>query len=575
MAVKETGGVSANLTLVQYFIDKSGLTQKDLSSKCSISLEHLRDCLRGKYPMTQRTIESLAEVLDIAPETLMMPGKEYRRNRNEAALYKFLEDPKKKPTGLQWRDVITLQDKLGDFTLDHNKAALIDNPGFWVDDKYQPFKSDNVDKVRSSDKSTIIVRGRARVGKSCMLIGDAITNMFKYPGMRVLITRAFNVDLSVVRATINDMCRWKFSDPACVIGIYGGPTQYTNLYINEGELVLLGIDTRPDSVMGDNFDIIIHSQAEQLQRETYDKLLTRATPLGGQFLDADGNPISKIYLDANPHRTDHWIERLCDDEKVLTVNFGWEDNPAYYDADGNPTKALLDVQERLSSVETEHVRKRLFEGIAANPEGVIITLTDKDFITELPEGFPAGYRCYRAIDFGYKDPTVCLWIAEHNHTGNIIIYREWRHTEVDTVDMGKDVIKHTKDERILDTITDTDPNLQKILRDKCKMKTTMVEKGQNSINAGLDLIHDRLNNNGVQIFENLVKRDPRIVAKGDPMSLRDECDRYGYDIKGNKDIPIDKYNHAIDAWRYWELWRANKPATAGVGITTTKEQLVL
>ena len=152
-----------------------------------------------------------------------------------------------------------------------------------------------------------------------------------------------------------------------------------------------------------------------------------------------------------------------------------------------------------------------------------------------------------------KDPSVCLWVGVHRQTGDVIVYREWRRVETDTIEMGKSVKEHSK-ERVLVTVIDNDENLQSILRKSCGLATELAQKGPNSIASGITLIQNKLKkaedglDGGLYFYNDPVVRDPVLVRENQPLTIIDESELYAWHEKSDK--PIDQYNHGWDALRY-------------------------
>ena len=325
---------------------------------------------------------------------------------------------------------------------------------------------------------------------------------------------------------------------------------------------LRGID-RPSSQLGAGYDCVLFSQAEQIKKENIDVISSRCTPASKNWV-VNSQPRSMIIYDANPNRIDHWIETAIANG-LYKIDFDFIDHPGYFDEDGNETELFQRVYSRLDRLEGVW-RQRLLEGKAANAEGTIFELNPCHFLDKLPEDFETNNTFYRGFDFGMKDPNVCLWVAEHNHTGDIIIFKEWRRRGVDTIEMGHAVNENTGRE-IQATIIDNDENLQSILKEHCDIDTFLAEKGPNSIRSGLTLIENKLEkarrdeDGGLYFFNDPVGRCPIISRENEPQTIIDESELYAY--RENSDKPVDKFNHGWDCLRYVLDFIENKPMTFG------------
>ena len=62
------------------------------------------------------------------------------------------------------------------------------------------------------------------------------------------------------------------------------------------------------------------------------------------------------------------------------------------------------------------------------------------------------------------------------------MFREWRHTQKTSIDMGNEVrvLRDTNKERILKTIIDNDEEKKRLLLTHCRIRSELTEKGPGS-----------------------------------------------------------------------------------------------
>ncbi len=569
-----------NYTLIKHVMQKRDLTVRELHTKVcrrlSIKKAQLNEgyfyqMLRGEKKLNEERLAAVSFALGVDPDYFRTSLGRLMIRKAEADLTDFALAPERFDAK-ELQEYLDISERLGhiDFAPDLPDTETIQQWDFWKRDTIVPFRSEKAEDFWQFTGDEILVRGPARCGKSTLTLEWIIAKMFQNPGMQVLITRAFAVDLDAVRQNIIDLVKYKFTDPLSSIRVIGGKKFHT-VEVNGGEIHLKGID-RPGGLQGAGFEIVLHSQAEQIKKENIDYINSRCTPAANRWME-QGVSRSMVIYDANPNRLDHWIE--AEIKKGLAyISFDFVDHPAYFTQDGEETELFKGVYGRLSKLEGV-VRQRLLEGKPANPEGTIFELEDCHKLAKLPDDFATANSFYRGFDFGMKDPNVILWFAHHRATGDIINFREWRMTNTDTIVMGE-AAKNYSDEKILATVQDNDENLQRILLKECGIPTILAQKGPNSITSGITLAQHRLQMaregkpGGLYFYNNPVVRDPQLVKDNEPLTTVDEADLYSW--HENSDKPIDKYNHGWDIIRYMLDYLENRQAPVGFGGTGAKRQ---
>lgn len=191
---------------------------------------------------------------------------------------------------------------------------------------------------------------------------------------------------------------------------------------------------------------------------------------------------------------------------------------------------------------------------------------------------PRHWKRYRTLDFGYRAPFFCGWIAiagsdakEYSPNlkeGDMVLYREIYYTQR-TASVNAERVKEFskyKDgtpEKIVGTVADWDSGDRAEFESK-GIYTIMANK---DITLGIQKVRERLGNfdetrgNIVPprffiLEDSLVDPDPKIrinIETGDknnnPTKAAEEFSVYSW--KEGKEEPIDDFNHGLDGLRYF------------------------
>ena len=375
---------------------------------------------------------------------------------------------------------------------------------------------------------------------------------------------------------------------------YGGENPQWYDYNNGSRVWIAGLDN-PGKALSSERDFIYVNQAEDLARDDWQTLTTRAT---GRGAVADW---TMLFGDCNPGPPSHWIVNR---RTLKVLESRHEDNPSLFDdagaitAQGIRTMAVLDALEGV-------LKERLRFGRWVVAEGAVYAF-DKalHLIDAMPEGW-RNWKKYRAIDFGFNNPFTCLW-GTTDRDGRLYIYRQLYMTER-TVDVHAKTIKRverwykTKEDYLreaaealrlnqlktfeatyaLDEADDwmidrrTRQPVPNPLREKIESsvadhdaedRATLAKEriitvpAKKSISPGIQAVQKRLRKAGdgrprlYVLRGSLIERDETLAAKYLPYSLEQEFDSYVWpkndEGKPMKEAPIKLYDHALDPLRY-------------------------
>jgi phage terminase large subunit len=312
-------------------------------------------------------------------------------------------------------------------------------------------------------------------------------------------------------------------------------------YPNGSEITVGGMD-RPGRILSAEYDIIYAAEAVQLDLEDWETLVmrNRSTVV----------PFQQVIGDTNPDRPDHWIKQRADEGLVTLLNTYHEDNPKYWDGgdwtwDGR--NYVIGKLDRLTGVR----RARYRDGKWVIAEGAIYDDWRADLHVIDRFEIPAGWRRFRAVDFGYTNAFVCQWWAVDTD-GRLYLYREIYYTRRLVEDHAAQINALSVGEKIEATVTDHDAEDRATL-ERYGIRTTAADK---NVSAGLQAVQSRLRVQGdgrarLYIFRDaLVSRDPELAEAKLPTSTIDEIPGYVWNDRKTKEEPVKENDHGVDAMRY-------------------------
>lgn len=395
--------------------------------------------------------------------------------------------------------------------------------------------------AQSATQHEWILAGPAETGKTFATMWRLDTLLKTQPHSKYTLVRKVAADIvpTVLQTYLRTV---ELSGSGAVP--YGGSQPQWFDYPNGARLYLAGMD-RPEKVLSGERDGFCVNQAEELNLDDWELMTTRATGRGA----VTKTPM--VFGDCNPGPPNHWIIN----RPTLQVLYSrHEDNPTLYDGhctlteQGNRTMAVLDA---LTGI--RHKRLRLGLWVAA--EGVVYEEYDRAIHLIDRFSIPSDWRRIRVVDFGYTNPFVCQWWAM-DYDNRMYLYRELYQTQTTVTQHAKEIKRLTGDEWIEATVCDHD----------AEDRATLEENGivtmaaRKPISVGIDAVKERLAINGdgkprIYVLRNsLVSADAHLIEQKLPTSTEQEIEGYMWhkfqDGKPNKEMPVDKDNHGMDALRY-------------------------
>jgi len=404
--------------------------------------------------------------------------------------------------------------------------------------------------VDCQEQETILA-GPADTGKtyaSCMYVNSL---MWKYPKAQGVVMR--KTYASIIGSFLVTLK--KIMGPIPVA--YGGNKPEWFDYPNGSRLWVAGLDNA-DRVLSSERDFFYLNQAEEFTLSDWETMLSRCTGRGAVM------PFTRMMGDCNPGPPNHWIKQR---ESLTLFQSRHEDNPTIFDANGviiPGAQKRIDILDRMSG--SRYQRLRL--GKWSQAEGAVYedwdtsvhlldrgnspSLYDKDGKICIPKEWPR----WMTVDFGFNNPFVAQWWTK-NPDGDLIMYREIYMSQRLVEDHAAQIIRLSEGERIIQTYCDHDREDRETLSRHGVPNAPAykdIERGIGAVGARL-----KKGKNGkprLYLMRNaLVEVDPELAETKQPICTEQEFDMYVWpkavDGKSLKEVPVDAWNHGMDALRYF------------------------
>jgi phage terminase large subunit len=406
----------------------------------------------------------------------------------------------------------------------------------------------------------LLICGPSGTGKSRAGLEKLHTMALLTPEMRGLIVRKTRESLGTSALVTWRKQVAKEAINAGIVNFYGGsaeePAQYR--YRDNGSVVAIAGLDKASKVMSTEWDVVFVQEATELTKDDWESLTTR--------LRNGRTSFQQLIADCNPDAPTHWLKKRCDEGTTVLLESRHEDNPLYFDDDGNMTPAGIDYirgkLDKLTGVRYLRLRK----GIWAAAEGMIfedwdpaIHLIDR---FEIPEAWPR----YWVVDFGFTHSFVLQrWAIDPD--GRAYLYAEQHMTRMLVEDHAAETLRLVTDEQghwtephPRSVICDHDAEDRATLERHLGLSTIPAVKG---VADGIQAVGARLKRAGdgkPRLFvlrDSLARRDPELVSAGKPTWLAEEISGYVWaepratgTVVSAKERPHKVDDDACDCCRY-------------------------
>lgn len=259
-----------------------------------------------------------------------------------------------------------------------------------------------------------------------------------------------------------------------------------------------------------------------------DEMLTRLLQRSG-YLSWSMTPI------LSQPELEERIEDLPDTDKVFKINL----NDNRISRGGYIPDKRIDDMIAQWPVEVQATR---IAGDFASFYGTVFKTYNRSIHVIDPFRIPKSWRRYRAFDFGFTNPFVCLWLAK-DPDENWYVYREYYQAQTGIEEHIRKVMLFSKGEQYIKNIADPE---DAEARSKLRKAGIVTKAARKDVAAGIECVQSKLKvkaNGKASLF---IMRPCKNTAR--------EFAVYHYPKGTNtanpKDHPIQKDDHCIDAVRY-------------------------
>jgi len=392
----------------------------------------------------------------------------------------------------------------------------------------------------ASTLKEILISGPARTGKSLAALTKIDFCARQYPASRHLVVRRYRTSLTESGLVTFERDVLGLDHPLVIDGPRRNYRQSYN-YANGSEIVVAGLDN-PGKILSAEYDLIFIQQAEEVDEQSWQTLLTR--------LSSYRMPFQQILADCNPTSPSSWLYKRSQSGAMQYLQGDHRDNPLLYDADrGEWTEIGREYLSTLNLL-TGTLRQRLRDGLWVQAEGVVYAnfgmenLTDEEPDSEQPIEL--------AIDDGYIDPRAILFIQR---TGSrILVFDELYHSYHLAETCVQEMLDRCEERGWPKPELAAVPSEAKELQQRLRRADVVARPGTHRpLTAGIDVVR-RLICDGQGVRSIVVNHRCKNL-------LRELTEDYQYppgSARGDSEVPVDKNNHAVDALRYWCWLRARR-----------------
>ena len=373
----------------------------------------------------------------------------------------------------------------------------------------------------TSTEQEVMCSGPAETGKTVACVLKAHSICQAVPGAQGFIAR--KTFASLVGSVVMTYKRVVQPDLRGIV-TYGGAKPERFIYQNGSQIWLVGLDN-PGRALSSERDFGYVNQAEELLINDWETLLTRVTGRGAVVKDA------QLFGDCNPGGSMHWIRKRATLRMICTTH---RDNPSLYTESSQLTPQGVKSMAALDAL-TGVRRLRLRDGIWATAEGAVYD-TFNPAIHVMVRSEREMKRWFLAMDIGYDNPAVILLIGE-DEDGRHHCFREFYQRGVLPTDLISAAAEWFREYRC--ELAAVDEAAAGMIADM-RARGISARGAKGGVLFGIGQVQDRLK----------VLGDGRPRYTVDPSCLNHINEFESYIWKPEKDMPVKKNDHSMDAYRY-------------------------
>lgn len=301
----------------------------------------------------------------------------------------------------------------------------------------------------------------------------------------------------------------------------------------------------PESLVGEGLDFVLLAESGRHARKTFTEYVRPA------LSDKRGiSMMTGVPEEASDINLLYWaFHRGQDPSKTQWQSWrmpSWTNTAVFPGGRNDPE--IIEAADDL----TEDEFRRQYGGEFILKRGRVMKEWDDD-VHVGTYTYKYDWPLYAAVDFGYTNDWVLLWIQVEPFTNNVYVIGEHRWRLRDTEDIARNEIAHmTLLQKCQGMYVDpSSPDDASILRRHLKVPTRSNTGGE--INARLQLMRAALKTRPEHLPEDHPERKPGLVVDKSCTALIYEM-REGYrwpenhsEIRNNSEIPLDTNNHGPEA----------------------------
>jgi len=383
---------------------------------------------------------------------------------------------------------------------------------------------------QSHGKRYIIITGGRGSGKSFAVSAFICRDIWGAPGKRVLYTRytMASAEISIIP---------EFTEKIELLGgldFFDVKTKDITCTVTGSDILFRGIKTssgnqtaKLKSIQGVS-TFVIDEAEEMVDEASFDKI---------DLSIRTSNAKNSVILILNPTTKEHWIYKRWFENHLSFIEVDGQQIPVsnhpdvihihttYLDNLQHLDKSFLSQVERIKRDNPDKYRNLILGGWLERAEGVVFTnWTTGAFDQSLP-------HCY-GLDFGYSpDPTALVRLAIDNKRKILYLDECLYAYELSVDQLIESVRGAIKSQRDL-IVCDTNEKRTVAAMAKARLNVAKALKYPGSVQDGIRKMQDY-----------------KIIVTPDSKNTIKELNNYVWNDK-KASVPIDEYNHSIDASRY-------------------------
>ncbi len=304
---------------------------------------------------------------------------------------------------------------------------------------------------------------------------------------------------------------------------------------------------RPESLLGEELDLLVVSEASRIPGDVWERFLYPRL----------GTRLGRAVIPTTPAGMGDWVheayQRGLDARQPDWESFGpfaTAENPAFSDAEFELARRTV----------PEEVFNEQYLGRFVHRSGLVYPEFERrrHVISEPPKEW-RNWPVYRAIDFGYRNPFVCLWVAKPPGASTPwYVVDELYTTELLVEDAAREITRRSKGLRIVATVADHDAEDRATLK-RHGIPTRAAVK---AVQPGIERVKSALRSNAADRAPQAVLQEtsnavrPGLRVNATCKNLIAEFETYAWqpqdpgEPRNAPQQPRPYMDHALDALRY-------------------------